>query len=129
MVLCWSAAWFTQTLTVSSLLGTIVLGLFGVPRIGTFCKDIEEALSPLVVGIFLPVFFALVGLRTDWTLLDAHSVGLAFLLLGALFATRLIGGNISSSLFLLFIFKNIYFVALISCKGLTVISAVRPLQL
>jgi len=122
MIILFSASWLTHTLTISSLLGGLILGLFGVPRIGTFCSNIEHALGPITVGILLPVFFALVGLKTDWTLLTGKDVGVAFALFGCLLLTRFLGGIGSSLLFDGRGFKNIYFGALISCKGLTVLT-------
>ena len=90
MVLCFSAAWFTQALTASFLLGPFFLGLFAFPSTGTlFCQNIESTLRPITTGILLPVFFAFVGLKTDFTLLEIFDILQTFWLFGALLVRRL----------------------------------------
>jgi len=122
LVLCFSSVWFCQTLTVSTLLGGLCLGLIAVPRIGPFCQNIEEAMAPLVVGLFLPVFFALVGLKANFTLLDSTDVALAFLLFGSLWVTTFVGAIVCTALFTGLSFEGLYFSILVTCKGLTVLS-------
>ena len=123
MVLCLASVWFCQTLTVSSILGGLCLGIFAVPRFGPFCQLLESALGPIVVGIFLPVFFALVGLKADWTLLNSHDVGIAFLLFGSLWVTTFLGAMGTAYFFRGgFSFESLYFSILVTCKGLTVLT-------
>ena len=127
MILCYAATWFTQTLTVSSLLGPFCLGLLSFPRIGTLCNSIQTALAPVTVGILLPIFFAIVGLRTNLALLGAHDVALAFLLFGSLWVTIFVGGWAVSFLWEGRGFKNLYFGTLLTCKGLTALTILNIL--
>ena len=122
MVLCFAVAYVTQTLTLSHLLGPFMLGLLSFPRDGTLTKNIESALQPITVGILLPVFFALVGLNTNWVLLGAKEIGLAFLLLGALWVTTFTAALLISTALTGRGFKNFYFATLLTCKGLTALT-------
>jgi Kef-type K+ transport system membrane component KefB len=122
MILVCMVSYVSQTLTVSGMLGAFAFGLVGVPRIGTYCHDIRRMLESLVVGVFLPIFFCLSGLRTDWTLLSWHEVGLAVLLAVATFFTKFVSCYIAAWIFNMRGFKGLYFGLLMTCKGLTVLA-------
>ena len=117
MVLCFSAAWFTQALTVLSLLGAFFLGLFAFPKTDTPC--IESALGPITTGVFLPVFFASVGLKIDFTLLEIYDIVMVCLLLGTLWSITFVGTSIASFIFSQSGFKNGCSATLLACKGVT----------
>lgn len=122
------SCWLSQTLTVSVILGGICLGLLSVPRVGNYCQLLFEALYPLTSGIMLPVFFTLVGLKTDWTLLDSYDIGLALLLFGTLWSTTFMGCLLVSVIAHRKItFEGVYFAILMTCKGLTTLAMLNTL--
>ena len=121
IVFCFAVSWVTQTLTLSGMFGAFTLGLLGFPR-GPICNEIRRSLDGVVVTILLPVFFARSGLRTDWTLLDGQSIARAFLLLGALYCSKLIAVYFSAFVFGMRGFKGIYYALLLTVKGLTALA-------
>ncbi len=124
MMLCFASVWFCQTLTVSTVLGGMCLGILAVPRHGSFCQEVEKALGPITVGVLLPVFFASVGLKTDWTILDSHDVAMAWVLFAVLNGTTFIAAMAVSRFFNgEFSFEGLYFSVMFTCKGLTLLTA------
>lgn len=119
---CFSAAYISQTLTLSALFGSFTLGLLGIPRIGIYCHSLKTVLEPLGDVILLPVFFAYSGLRTDWTLLTEESVSLAFLFLGAVYFTKFVASWVVAWWLGMRGFKTLYYSILMTCKGLTVLA-------
>ena len=122
MVMCLSSAYVTQTLTLSSLLGSVLLGLLSFPRTGTLCQNIQTTLQPITVGIMLPVFFCQVGLNSNFWLLTNHDIMLSFLLLGALWCTTFVGAFIVIFCWTGRGFKTLNFAVLLTCKGLTALT-------
>lgn len=117
-----ACAWFTQTLTVSGMFGAFCVGAVSIPRIGPLPSLMRQSLEKLVVVVFLPVFFAVSGLRTNWTILDGEAVGLAYLLVASVYVTKSLGCFLAAWVLNLRGFKTIFFAALMSAKGLTVIA-------
>src|SRR5262249_44679335 len=73
-------SWFTDRIGIYAVFGAFVLGT-AMPR-GPFTDELERLLTPLTVGLLLPLFFAYSGLNTQVGLVDTWPLaGLAALIL------------------------------------------------
>ena len=122
VTMTFAVAWFTQTLTISGMFGAFLVGVLSVPRVGPLPALLRTSLEKIVVVILLPIFFAVSGLRTDWTILDGEAVGLAFLLVASVYVTKSLGCFAAAYVLGVRGFKLLYFAGLMSAKGLTVIA-------
>jgi Kef-type K+ transport system membrane component KefB len=94
------AAWATEAIGIHAIFGAFVAGVV-MPRAGGFPRLLHDRLEPVTVGFLLPVFFAVVGLKTRVDLLDsAYLWGIAALVLvvavagkwgGSMLAARAVG--------------------------------------
>lgn len=67
-----AGAWTTNALGLHSIFGAFVVGA-AVPR-GDATKRLLHVLEPPIATLFLPIFFAISGLRTKLTLIDSLSM-------------------------------------------------------
>lgn len=101
-----AASWATEKLGVHALFGAFMAGL-AMPKNERLLTDVVERIESLSLALLLPLFFALIGLRTRVDLLtgtSALSYGAAIItvavvgkLAGAAFAARIIGVNWKNS--------------------------------
>ena len=75
-------SWFTDRVGIYAVFGAFVLGT-AMPR-GRFTEELERLLTPLTVGLLLPLFFAYSGLNTEVGLVNTWPLaGLAVVILVA----------------------------------------------
>lgn len=79
------SAWITAFLGVHAIFGSFLVGMI-MPRDGKFTLHMCEKIDDLVSNIFLPLYFALSGLKTDIASIG-HAIGVALLVLVVLMAT------------------------------------------
>ncbi len=94
------AALATQRIGIHSLFGAFLVGAV-IPHDSAFARDVNEKFEDLIVLLFLPVFFAFTGLRTQITLVHGRREWLICLVIivvaslgkfgGASLAARLTG--------------------------------------
>lgn len=92
------SAWFTDICGVHPILGAFVAGV-AVPHDNGFAVKVTERIEDLVIGIFLPIYFALSGFKTDLTLLnDGKTWGLIVLMIFGIFITKTAATTFSAKL-------------------------------
>lgn len=92
-----SSSWVTESLGAHSLIGAFIAGLV-MPKADDLLRRVQTSFESVTVVFFLPLFFALTGLRTRVTLLNQPNlwlycgliilVAVAGKLLGCAFAMR-----------------------------------------
>ncbi len=100
------ASWVTEEIGIHAIFGAFVAGVV-MPRTDRFPQAVHDRLEPVTVGFLLPVFFAVVGLKTRVDLLDsAYLWGVAALVLviavvgkwgGSMLAARAVGESWSDA--------------------------------
>ena len=70
LVVIFACAWITEWIGVFALFGSFVLGCMLWDQTA-LREALQRQLAPIVYALFLPVFFALTGLRTDTGMLDS----------------------------------------------------------
>lgn len=79
LVLVMLGSWFTDGIGIYAVFGAFVLGT-AMPR-GRFADELERLLTPVTIGLLLPLFFAYSGLNTQIGLVNSWSlVALAVLI-------------------------------------------------
>jgi Kef-type K+ transport system membrane component KefB len=82
LVLVMLGSWFTDGIGIYAVFGAFVLGA-AMPR-GRFADELQRLLTPVTVGLLLPLFFAYSGLNTHIGLVNSWSLaGVAVLILVA----------------------------------------------
>ena len=82
LVLVMLGSWFTDGVGIYGVFGAFVLGT-AMPR-GRFADELQRLLTPVTVGLLLPLFFAYSGLNTQIGLVNSWSLaGVAVLILVA----------------------------------------------
>jgi Kef-type K+ transport system membrane component KefB len=66
-------AWMSEIVGITSLIGAFSVGLI-VPRGGTLVDELANKIEDLITVIFLPIFFTVSGLRTQFGLVDRGEV-------------------------------------------------------
>jgi Kef-type K+ transport system membrane component KefB len=80
LVLVMLGSWFTDGIGIYAVFGAFVLGT-AMPR-GRFADELQRLLTPVTVGLLLPLFFAYSGLNTQIGLVNSWSLaGVAVLIL------------------------------------------------
>lgn len=69
MIVLWTCAFFTDVVGISAIFGAFLTGVI-VPREGTLVVSLTEKLEDMVTIVFLPLYFTLSGLNTDFGLLN-----------------------------------------------------------
>lgn len=82
-----ASAWVTERLGIHALFGAFLVGAI-LPRHKVLVSGLMRKLEDLVVVFFLPLFFALTGLRTTLTLLNGTEM---WMLCGVIIAIAVIG--------------------------------------
>jgi Kef-type K+ transport system membrane component KefB len=87
-------AWAAEVLGgMAAIIGAFIAGLF-LAR-SPFRRRIENEFSPLIYGVFVPVFFVNVGLMTDLGQLAGGGLGLLVVMCFAVVLSKMIGAGIA----------------------------------
>eukprot|EP01087_Luapelamoeba_hula_P021703 TRINITY_DN7636_c0_g1_i1.p1 TRINITY_DN7636_c0_g1~~TRINITY_DN7636_c0_g1_i1.p1 ORF type:complete len:744 (+),score=183.52 TRINITY_DN7636_c0_g1_i1:895-3126(+) len=122
MFMVFGVSWLTEEIGISALLGAFEFGL-AVPKRGPLIKEMRSRLEDFVVVIMLPIFFTLIGLKTNFALLDTWDLWLIMLMLAVVAtAVKAPGVMIPGKLFGLDWFDTMTFGVLMSCKGLVALT-------
>jgi Kef-type K+ transport system membrane component KefB len=81
------SAFVTEQIGVASIFGAFVLGMV-MPRHGELTRALTTQIEQFVVAVLLPLFFVVVGLKTNIGLLDRPEL---WLIAGSLLALAIIG--------------------------------------
>ncbi len=80
LLLLMICAWITDVIGIYAIFGGFILGT-AMPR-GTFARQLEHKMEPLVTNFLLPLFFIYSGLNTSITLVNTWALwGIALLVL------------------------------------------------
>jgi len=113
-----ASAFFTDIIGVHAIFGGFLIGLI-CPHEGGFAIKLTEKIEDLVSILFLPLYFALSGLRTNIGLLNGGLVwGYVFAVLFVAFFGKLAGGTFAARLNGLVWRESATIGVLMSCKGL-----------
>jgi Kef-type K+ transport system membrane component KefB len=116
IVIC--VSWFTEVIGISASFGAFEVGLI-VPRKGPLIRILQGKLEDFVIGICLPIFFALSGLKTNFRLLnDSTSLALTAAIVVAGFISKSIAVFIAGMIAKLPWRQSLSFGFLMSVKGL-----------
>lgn len=84
-------SWVTEILGVDSIFGAFITGVI-TPRSGNNHTVISHSIEPLTLAVFLPLYFTLSGIRTQFSSLSTGaSWGVVILVIVASFAGKLGG--------------------------------------
>jgi Kef-type K+ transport system membrane component KefB len=98
LLLLLGSALATEWLGIHALFGAFFAG-FVMPKDEDLVRDLTGKVEPLAAGLFLPIFFALTGLRTSITLLSGPEMWFYFtMILVIAVAGKLFGSLISARL-------------------------------
>ncbi|KAI5806218.1 Sodium/hydrogen exchanger family-domain-containing protein, partial [Geopyxis carbonaria] len=113
-----ASAFFTNIIGVHAIFGGFLIGLI-CPHEGGFAVQLTEKIEDLVTVLFLPLYFALSGLKTDIGLLDSGIVwGYVFGVIAVAFFGKIIGGTLAARVNGLLWQESFTIGVLMSCKGL-----------
>ena len=113
-----ASAFFTNIIGVHAIFGGFLIGLI-CPHEGGFAVKLTEKIEDLVAVLFLPLYFALSGLKTNIGLLDSGIVwGYVFAVLSIAFFGKICGGTIAARWCGLLWRESFTIGVLMSCKGL-----------
>jgi Kef-type K+ transport system membrane component KefB/nucleotide-binding universal stress UspA family protein len=82
----------TQWIGIHAIFGAFILGAL-MPKVGGFVGELAEKLEDFTTVVFLPVYFAYTGLRTQVGLVDSLWLWLVFLLLLLVAVAGKFGGS------------------------------------
>jgi Kef-type K+ transport system membrane component KefB len=113
-----ASAFFTNIIGVHAIFGGFLIGLI-CPHEGGFAMKLTEKVEDLVTVLFLPLYFALSGLRTNIGLLNSGIVwGYVFAVLFVAFFGKIVGGTLAARWCGLVWRESFTIGVLMSCKGL-----------
>ncbi|TGZ85729.1 hypothetical protein EX30DRAFT_31588 [Ascodesmis nigricans] len=113
-----ASSFFTNIIGVHAIFGGFLIGLI-CPHEGGFAVQLTEKMEDLVTVIFLPLYFALSGLKTNIGLLDSGIVwGYVFAVVFVAFFAKIAGGTLAARANGLVWRESLTIGVLMSCKGL-----------
>lgn len=113
-----ASAFFTNIIGVHAIFGGFLIGLI-CPHEGGFAVKLTEKIEDLVTVIFLPLYFALSGLKTNIGLLDsAITWGYVFAVVFVAFFAKIAGSTLAARVNGLLWRESFTIGVLMSCKGL-----------
>ncbi|KAJ1918402.1 hypothetical protein H4219_002628 [Mycoemilia scoparia] len=112
------SAFFTDVIGIHAIFGGFIIGII-VPHDGGFAIKITEKIEDLVVIFFLPIYFALSGLKTNLSdLNDGVTWGLLILIIFVAFFGKIVGCAAAAK-FNKFTWRESLVIGfLMNCKGL-----------
>ncbi|KAK0668012.1 putative transporter [Cercophora samala] len=118
MLMVLASSWFTGIIGVHPIFGAFLVGLI-CPHDGGFAIKLTEKIEDLISVLFLPLYFALSGLKTNLGLLnDGVTWGYCIGVIACAFAGKIIGGTLAARANKLLWRESFTIGALMSCKGL-----------
>ncbi|XWS56245.1 hypothetical protein CRYUN_Cryun09bG0069400 [Craigia yunnanensis] len=113
-----AAGFVTDTIGIHALFGAFVVGII-VPKDGPFAGVLIEKIEDLVSGLFLPLYFASSGLKTNVaTIKGAQSWGLLMLVIFNACFGKIVGTVVLSMLFRVPFMEALTLGFLMNTKGL-----------
>ena len=113
-----ASAFFTNIIGVHAIFGGFLIGLI-VPHEGGFAVALTEKIEDLVTVLFLPLYFALSGLKTNIGLLNSGIVwGYVFAVILVAFFAKIAGSTLAARACGLLWRESFTIGVLMSCKGL-----------
>ena len=98
MLIALASAWVTESLGIHALFGAFMAGVI-MPKDKEFVRVVFEKLAGIIVVLFLPLFFALTGLRTSIGLLAEPAMwGYCGLIIAVAIVGKFGGSTISTRL-------------------------------
>ncbi|KAL8277998.1 hypothetical protein RQP46_009630 [Phenoliferia psychrophenolica] len=111
-------AWVTDQIGVNAIFGGFLAGLI-MPRNHGFASHMTEKIEDLVSVLFIPIFFAESGLKTNLGLLNTGIIwGWTICVISTAFAAKFIGSGLTAKLCGYSTRESAAVGSLMSCKGL-----------
>lgn len=111
------SSWVTDQIGINSIFGGFLVGLI-VPKENGFASSLVEKIEDLVVTLFVPIYFALSGLRTDLGLLDnGVKWAWAIAVIIVAFSAKFLGCSLTAKAFGFSWRESFATGSLMSCKG------------
>eukprot|EP01114_Cavostelium_apophysatum_P020464 TRINITY_DN6862_c0_g2_i2.p1 TRINITY_DN6862_c0_g2~~TRINITY_DN6862_c0_g2_i2.p1 ORF type:complete len:757 (+),score=176.25 TRINITY_DN6862_c0_g2_i2:131-2401(+) len=96
LIMLISFAFMTEVIGLSAIFGAFEVGCM-IPRNDRIMNSLVQKMEDIVSSIFLPIYFTLSGLRTEFGLLDnGHTWGVFFMIFFVAFFSKIIGCAVSS---------------------------------
>lgn len=112
------SAFVTDIIGIHPIFGGFLAGLI-VPHIGDFAVKVAEKVEDLITILFLPLYFASSGLKTDISLLnDKISWAWTICIISTVFATKVVGSSLAARINGLLWRESFTIGILMSCRGL-----------
>ncbi|KAI8053025.1 Sodium/hydrogen exchanger family-domain-containing protein [Syncephalis plumigaleata] len=118
VVMVFISAFFTDALGIHAIFGGFVIGVI-MPHEGGFAVKLTEKIEDLVTVVFLPLYFALSGLKTEIGLLnDGKSWGMVILVIVVAVGGKVVGCSSVAKLSGMTWREALSVGFLMNCKGL-----------
>ncbi|KAJ1728147.1 K(+)/H(+) antiporter, partial [Coemansia biformis] len=112
------ASYFTDIIGIHSIFGAFIIGVI-VPHEGGFAIKVTETVEDVVQIYFLPVYFALSGLKTNiGDLNDGKSWGLFVLVCFVAFIGKFVGCAVAARISKFTLHESLAVGSMMNCKGL-----------
>ncbi|KAG4305954.1 hypothetical protein PORY_000864 [Pneumocystis oryctolagi] len=113
-----SSAFITDIIGVHPIFGGFLAGLI-IPHIGDFAVKVTEKVEDLITILFLPLYFASSGLKTDVSLLnDRISWAWTICIICTVIVTKVVGSSLAARVNGLLWRESFTIGVLMSCRGL-----------
>jgi Kef-type K+ transport system membrane component KefB len=87
------SAWITEEIGIHAVFGAFLFGAI-LPRTGGLVQEVTLKIEDFTLLLFLPVFFAITGLRTELQAIDSATVGyIGLLVLAAAIVGKYVAGT------------------------------------
>lgn len=118
LLLVFISSFVTDIVGVHPIFGSFLVGLI-MPKEGKFNVIVTEKIEDVVMIIFVPIFFGLVGIQTDLSLLNSGTIwGYTVLVIAVSFFSKFLSGAVTAKLCRFKIRESGAIGTLMSCKGL-----------
>ncbi|TIB11716.1 hypothetical protein E3P89_02170 [Wallemia ichthyophaga] len=118
LLLVFISSFLTDIVGVHPIFGAFLVGLI-MPKEGRFNVIITEKIEDVVMIIFVPIFFGLVGIQTDLSLLNSGTIwGYTILVIAVAFFSKFLSGAVTAKLCRFNVRESGAIGTLMSCKGL-----------
>ncbi|GAA97261.1 uncharacterized protein L969DRAFT_44257 [Mixia osmundae IAM 14324] len=118
VVLIFASAWITDVIGIHAIFGGFLVGVI-MPHEGGFASGTNEKIEDLVSVLFLPLYFALSGLKTDLGLLSDGSIwGWTIAVIVVAFSGKFFGCALAARMTGFEWRESAAVGSLMSCKGL-----------